>query len=190
MHTSVLKPDYLRYFRIAFDMVGRRRSVWAAFVAACIIALGASCLAQTTTDYLYDWVPQPYSNKTPVEYGYVEQANGHLHLEIPIGEPQQNRSGSGTTQLRIVYDSNFWNPDTFGTTSYTWFPGASWHFLPGQTNYGSFEASSGSMVFWGTDVNGAQHDFPCEAGCYSTEGHGVWVDSSSGSTSGVYGPDG
>ena len=189
MHTSVLQYDHFRYFRNVLDVDGRRRSVWAMFIVICFFGLGASCLAQTTTSYLYDWVPQPYSNKTPVEYGYVEQANGHLHLEIPIGDVQQNRSGSGTTQVRLVYDSNFWNPDSFGTASDTWDAGASWHLLPQQTTFG-FMGNADNLLGWATDMNGVQHNFPCEAGCYSTEGHGVWIDSSDGSSAGVYGPDG
>ncbi len=131
MSTPTLKDKFLVLpSRVAKDN-GRwllRRTL---LVSACLFALCSSCKAQIS--YLYDWVPQPYSNKTPVEYGYVEQANGHLHLEIPVGEPQTNRAGGGTTHVRLVYDSNFWYPDSFGTAAYTWYPGASWHLLPTST---------------------------------------------------------
>jgi hypothetical protein len=178
----------LRHRLGASDILKHNLPHFTGYLAACLIALSASCQAQAN-GYLYDWAPGPNSNPAPVEYGYVEQADGHLHLEIPIGEPRHNRSGSGTTQVRLVYDSNLWNPNNyFGGTSYNWEPGASWHLLPTFATYGTEGLAQTSDYYWGEiDENGISHYFPCNwEGCYSTEGHGYWWDGGGN----VYGPDG
>jgi hypothetical protein len=120
MHISLPSYVHLRLRQSFFDFIKRRQSPLMLFVGLCLISFSASCQAQAN-GYLYDWAPGPNSNPASVEYGYVEQADGHLHLEIPIGELRHNRSGSGSTQVRLVYDSNFWNPNMlWNGTSYLW----------------------------------------------------------------------
>lgn len=156
-------------------------SIFAALIWLTVVS--RYCSAQSA--YLYAWVPQPYSNQQPAEYGYVEQANGHLHLEIPLGETRLNRSGGSATKARLVYDSNFWYPYSYDTTSYSWAPGTTWHLLPQPTEQGFGDDGSGTYVMGGTDQDGLEHDFTCEEDCYSTEGRGVWL-----AEWGLYGPDG
>jgi hypothetical protein len=94
-----------------------------------------------STNYL-DAVGQPeFSTPTPVELGYVEQANGHLHLEIPIGQAIPQRGNPKGFQLRIAYDSNFWNPApdiggdwqwmSAGSLSGNLLGASNWNLLPG-----------------------------------------------------------
>lgn len=171
-----------QYFVREFPFMTKRACV----LLVGLFAFSAVCEAQFS-DYLYSWAPRPETNPASVDYGYVEQADGHLHLEIPIGTPRQNRSGSGKTQVRLVYDSNFWYPNSFMGTTYSWYPGQSWRLLPTSnfTGYQHFTASSGQTVSWGTDTNGVRYTFPCFSGCYANEGSGEWLYDW-----GIYGADG
>jgi RHS repeat-associated protein len=120
------------------------------FAAALVLALATSGAAHAqsgagTTNYL-DAVGQPeFSTPTPVELGYVEQANGHLHLEIPVGQAIPQRGNPKGFQFRITYDSNFWTQVLDPADIPLWTastPGniaGSWSLLPGilsaQVNY-------------------------------------------------------
>jgi len=48
-----------------------------------------------------------FSAPEPVELGFVENANGNLHLEFPLGSFPQ-RGSSQPYSLRLVYDSHIW----------------------------------------------------------------------------------
>jgi RHS repeat-associated protein len=140
--------------KVSATMISLRQSTVRAFTlrntcllaAMLVLALATSSAAHAqagagTTNYL-DAVGQPeFSTPTPVELGYVEQANGHLHLEIPIGQAIPQRGNPKGFQLRIAYDSNFWNaaPDIAG--DYQWMSAgplsgnllaaSNWNLLPG-----------------------------------------------------------
>ena len=196
MHTSILRFDYRRFDLDAFDFGTRYHINLRLVLAACLIALAASpwpAFGQSgptgeggSSSYLYSWMPSPSSNPAPVEYGYVEQADGHLHLEIPIGEPRHNRIGDGTKQVRLVYDSNFWSPAIPGGMNYYWFPGTSWHLLPELPYWDAYSPDGKGDEYIGvTDADGGSHRFTCRPGCYSVEGQGYWVGDA-----GVYDPSG
>lgn len=67
----------------------------------------------------------------PVELGFVNVANGNLHMEIPLAGPAQR--GSLQVGERLVYDSRIWKIDDTGTWSPTNVPNAQlgWRFLSG-----------------------------------------------------------
>lgn len=182
-----MRTYFLRFFRLSIFGLNKHcllnSLLCATCIAVCFPAFSISCQAQGSP-YLYSWAPGPDSNPMPTEYGYVEQTNGHLHLEIPLGEARKDRSGSGTTQARLVYDSNFWYPDQKIAPAYSWYPGASWHVLPQQTSYGTMGYAD-DLYFGETDEDGVPHYFTCSASCYSTDGDGYWFDGYN-----VYSPDG
>src|SRR5690348_2719928 len=59
--------------------------------------------------YIYDPGRPPYTTSIPVELGFVNVANGNLHLEIPIGSPLPQR-GLPPFAASMVYDSRIWTP--------------------------------------------------------------------------------
>jgi len=73
-----------------------------------------------------------FSTDIPVRLGYVNAANGDLHIEIPLGTYAQR--GKLTYSARLVYDSriwqssNVWEPDNVPneTASYQW---SGWRLL-------------------------------------------------------------
>ena len=150
-----------------------------------VMLLGVATSASTAQSgsYLYDWAPRPESNQAPVEYGYVEQTDGHLHLEIPLGPARKGRDGKSSVEPRLTYDSNIWGPLGMGS-SMAWNPHTGWRLLPSVFNWGS-QGYSGSMQWGVEDGAGSAHFFPCSSNCYSTEGAGYWYDGSA-----AYGPDG
>src|SRR5579863_5653938 len=75
-----------------------------------------------------------YSAPEPVEYGFVETANGNLHLEFPLGSFPQ-RGSKQPYSPRLVYDSHFWTipiASTYWSAANTpgeYFPGAGFRFI-------------------------------------------------------------
>src|SRR5207249_3031848 len=60
-----------------------------------------------------------FSTPSPVEQGFVNLANGNLHIEIPLGSfPQRGRIAY---TAKLVYDSRIWQP-VFNGTSTVWQP--------------------------------------------------------------------
>lgn len=88
-------------------------------------------LASHAQNYLTATGAPTYSAPEPVEYGFVETANGNLHLEIPLGSFPQ-RGGTEPYVLRLVYDSHIWQVE--GTQWTTRFSGniligAGWRYI-------------------------------------------------------------
>ena len=48
-----------------------------------------------------------FTTAFPVEHGFINLANGNLHLEFPIASYAQ-RGNSKALHARLVYDSRFW----------------------------------------------------------------------------------
>jgi hypothetical protein len=76
--------------------------------------------AQEYTGYLLETGAPPWAVMEPVPMGFVNVANGNLHIEIPIVSAPQR--GSRTLIGKLVYDSRiyrivddgadeFWEPD-------------------------------------------------------------------------------
>src|SRR5215467_8864394 len=55
-----------------------------------------------------------FTTSFPIEHGFINLANGNLHIEIPIASYPQ-RSNIEARHVRLVYDSWFWivNPGPF-----------------------------------------------------------------------------
>jgi RHS repeat-associated protein len=103
-------------------------------VASIFLLVGTSSTARAQAPgYYLDSIGQPeFSMPSPVELGYVEQANGHLHLEIPIGQAIPYRGNPKGLQFRIAYDSNFWTPTLDDAEVVVWSTGSgTFNLLPG-----------------------------------------------------------
>jgi len=138
----------------------------------------------------------------PAELGFVENASGAVHIEIPLGSFPQ-RGGSQPLTYRLVYDSNIWDI----SPSHVWEPnnipfasGSGWRLVPSinwQSNY-SFDGTC--HYNWNiTSSDGSVRYFPISTCNGSTPNGDAFATDSSGYhlyvtnyTSGIklYAPDG
>lgn len=82
-----------------------RRNSRALFLITLALLLGASTLRGQT--YLESVGVPPFTTKLPVENGFINAANGNLHLEIPLGSFPQR--GGREDKIVLMYDSAIWN---------------------------------------------------------------------------------
>ena len=79
-------------------------------VLLCLLSVfvGFLPICARAQSYVYQIGKPTFTTALPVENGFINVANGNLHLEIPLGNfPQRGgRSLSG----RLVYDSRIWEP--------------------------------------------------------------------------------
>jgi RHS repeat-associated protein len=80
------------------------------FVAVLVFVL--SCRLCATAQYLDQTGTPSFTTAHPVELGFINLANGNLHLEIPLASFPQ-RGSMGLT-AKLVYDSRIWKK--VGTT--------------------------------------------------------------------------
>ena len=82
-----------------------------------MICLGSALWAAPVRaqSYAYEFGSNPWSVPVSVPGGYVDAANGNLHIEIPIASMPER--GSIPFVAKLVYDSHIWAP---GTSS--WLP--------------------------------------------------------------------
>src|ERR1700722_3222022 len=93
-------------------------SRWAVLITiAWNVSSGALTARCQDINYLNSIGVPTYSANLPIENGYVNAANGDLHLEIPLGSFPQ-RDGS-QLKASLMYDSNIW----FAVEGQPWFPG-------------------------------------------------------------------
>jgi len=151
---------------------------------------------------------RPWVAPEPVEMGFVENANGNLHLEIPLGSYPQRGTKNPVT-YRYTYDSDIWllNPiqnvwminPLFATLQ------GGWQIVsPSALNVYYSTDTSGSCTtyfdFLWLDASGTQHAFPITTDtCFPSDANG---DALSADSSGyhmyvtnynnvkVYAPDG
>jgi len=67
------------------------------------------------TDPLDSIVVPTFPTTIPVEMGYINPANGNLHLEIPLGSFTER--GGHQVKFSYNYDSGFWYPNGHGAGS-------------------------------------------------------------------------
>jgi hypothetical protein len=112
---------------------------------ACLLAFGTTSLRAQT--YLQGIGVPTFTTQVPVENGFINVANGNLHLEIPLGSFPQR--GGGTDNVSLMYDSAIWlnngtvwsptNVSTYSNNSNYVFGG--WRLVtsgdPGRFTYGA-----------------------------------------------------
>jgi len=84
-------------------------------VFALASLLGAGAMQLSAQSYLQNIGVPTFTTKLPVENGFINAANGNLHLEIPLGSFPQ-RAGA-PDKIVLMYDSAIWSP-----ASGTWQP--------------------------------------------------------------------
>jgi len=79
------------------------------FLRFCLLFTIAGCAlsAHAQTYYLEQEAYPTFTAQFPVELGFINLANGNLHLEIPIASFPQR--GKESFVGKIVYDSRFWS---------------------------------------------------------------------------------
>lgn len=182
------------------------------FLTGTLLSLGCTTSAQ---NYLTSTGTPSFSAPGPVENGFVENANGSLYLEFPLGSFPQ-RGSKKPLNIRFVYDSNIWQVIGSGT-SLQWVPmnpGGNWQYVD-ETNSNVYEVNSGTgsqacLTDWNwVDAKRTPHYFHLnvqspvgQSGC-PTSASGYALDSSgyqltisfyttptNYSTEQVYAPDG
>jgi len=87
------------------------------FVALIGLVLLASPSPASAQAYFYGFGTNPWSVPIPVTGGYVDAANGNLHIEIPVASIAER--GHVPYMAKLVYDSHFWQQVTSnGSTSW------------------------------------------------------------------------
>lgn len=139
---------------------------------------GIYCMPSVAQGYLYLYGSPTFNTPSTVEQGFVNLANGNLHIEIPLASfPQRGRIGFSA---KLVYDSRIWT-QVFNGTSIVWSPTnvansqGGWRFVTtadkGTVSYASsqdiacddgihtYYTNTYGPFFW-TDPSGTQHTFP------------------------------
>lgn len=114
-----------------------------------------------------------FTTSLPVEAGFINVANGNLHIEIPIASMAQR--GSLPLNEKLVYDSRIWQAVNNGTSN-TWQPTnvpnsmLGWRFVSGaetgavtqlQTHTAcGFAGYNDYTSFTWTEPDGTEHMFP------------------------------
>jgi RHS repeat-associated protein len=191
-----------------------RPSWWVALVTLLLVFATNVPTAKAQT-YLQSAGSPSFSTRIPVQSGYVDAANGRLHLEIPMGSYPQR--GGHPYNVSFNYDSNIW-----ASTSMSWQPtnvgGWGWRLVTagsGGVSRTFTEVGYCNGVLDRTDVysnwvyagpDGTTHSFPTvetdEPGdtCSSTDtpnsqgwasdGSGFWLAVTNYLHYSVYAPDG
>ena len=106
--------------------------------------------------YAYEFGSNPWSVPVSVPGGYVDAANGNLHIEIPIASMPER--GSIPFVAKLVYDSHIWAP---GTSSWlpTNVPGSwsGWRLVTTAGTGGGLSFKASNRI------------------CYQVEGHGIRI---------------
>ncbi len=152
-------------------------------LSAFVFALSLSTLPKLYgQNYLYGLGSQSWGVNIPIENGFINVANGEIHIEIPLATHGQR--GSLALKEALVYDSRIWQ--IVGSGSYSFQPTnvpnsqAGWRFIKGNET-GSVQTipqvvdedcyegnPSGNnpayYTYWfnWTDPSGAVHPFPVQ----------------------------
>ena len=85
------------------EMPGPSTANRAPVIFLLLMMFVAVCNAQ---DYVSQTGSPAFSANQPVVFGFVNLANGNIHLEIPIASAPQR--GELAFALKLVYDSRIW----------------------------------------------------------------------------------
>lgn len=140
----------------------------------CLNLFPAYALAQ---DYVYAVGNTPFGVNIPIENGFINVANGNLHMEFPFATHKQR--GALSLNERLVYDSRIWRilPPTSTTIYYGFFP-SNIPDAPDTQGGWRFVTSGEAGITTLTDVG---KSIPCgDNGGYTTRTHTsfAWTDPS------------
>jgi len=142
-----------------------------------------TCLAEQSNaqNYVYDTGSPTYGVSFPVPNGFINVANGNVHLEIPLGTFTQ-RGNLPSLTIKLVYDSRIWRINQ-NLSTYSWQPNniynsmAGWRLSIGAGAY-SYQSSTIPCTtqfqhFAFVDNHGTPHVFPFKtieylSGCSGT----------------------
>ena len=139
------------------------------------LALCAVCLAQDAPGYMSEQGRPPFTTEAPVEGGFINLANGNLHLEIPIASIPE-RSGRQYT-AHLVYDSRMWQVIQ-DSPSQQWHP-TYWGNLPGPAQQtGNISVVNGPVTGWSltTSFAGPNVTYTTTTQTYEDPAHGCYQD--------------
>jgi YD repeat-containing protein len=158
-----------------------RRTLYVFLLIISLITAIAVTRADAQNNYLYGTGNPTWGVNIPIENGFINVANGNVHIEIPIGSEPQRGSTSLTESL--IYDSRTWQIVSSGS-SYSFQSEGGWSFggtaYGGQglnlsyiTNTANCVNSSGSnvyseVIFTWIDSTGTSHIFA--PGIYEVNG--------------------
>src|SRR5438045_2599520 len=80
-----------------------------------LVALGYTVNSAYAQSYIDGTGVPTFTTSQPVELGFVNVANGNLHMELPISSHPQR--GALALSEKIVYDSRIWKVVTTGNGS-------------------------------------------------------------------------
>ena len=86
-------------------------------IFALALLLGASAMPAKAQSYRNSIGVPAFSTQIPVENGFINAANGNLHLEIPLGSFPQR--GGAPDKIVLMYDSDIW---TWALSGNSWSP--------------------------------------------------------------------
>lgn len=138
-------------------------SWWKVLALACFSLVALACPRPALGQgYYYDYGNYPWTTPISVPGGYVDAANGNLHISIPIASVPER--GQIPFRAALVYDSHIWQQVTTGSAT-SWQPTnvlnswGGWRLatsaLPGKTSY---ESTLGGYCT--TTINHVVHSTP------------------------------
>jgi RHS repeat-associated protein len=187
-----------------------RRLVSRMLLAVPFLALLSFAANGQGSAYLDEIGTPSFTTALPVEMGFLNLANGNLHLEIPIASYPQR--GMRSYSARMIYDSRIWifhtNPDGSGQWQAN---NGGWRFVsgaePGQAGYNfSYKVCNTATgqdkwtydTYYWNEPNGMVHNFRISvtsgcgnltfpnAGAFASDNSGLYMNVTNGSGLNVY----
>src|SRR5665213_718906 len=141
--TQLLKPHILS----SEDPTVNRITLSLRLLALCLLTI---CRPAMSQDYLTATGNPSFSVNIPVENGFINVANGNLHMEFPLATHKQR--GALALDEKLVYDSRIWMIGHY--SNYYWWPTnvpntslaqGGWRFVTGaETGTLNYTLNSGS----------------------------------------------
>jgi len=174
------------------------RSLWVALVAVALL-IGLNLPPAMAQSYLENIGTPSFTTALPVPNGFLNVANGSLHLEIPMATLPQR--GGSSVKVALVYDSavwspvnGLWEPDNIeGILLQAYSPIGGWHLVtsnnlvnwsytevaPVCSQDGKYEYFQFSNFIW-TDADQTTHLFPIVTIEGNATACGTWSSQASG----------
>lgn len=113
-------------------------------IAIATLLLLKAAFSQSAPSYMSEQGRPPFTTDAPVEMGFVNLANGNLHLEIPLTSVPERAGKTFTASL--IYDSRYWYIQPNSPVQ-QWWPQAGG--LPGRSQItGSPSVVSAPVMGW------------------------------------------